>query len=141
MADRAPHIPKMEQIRAAEALARKNNELANTMEVVLARIQTSEGGMPTLEAARKFGVSEVELAAYALRFLGKNIREGYGLNVTLSIAEQSGVVTPVEANELYERIKAEMAAAGPVVETEAVIAARAEAAAKWLEEMLASCGE
>lgn len=141
MSDSESRIPVMEQIRAAEALARRNNELANTMEVVLERIKTSEGGNPTLKAAREFGVSETELKAYAFRFLERDVREGYSPSVIRSIAEQSGVVTPSEADELYERIKAEMAAAGPAVESDDERIKREEAEAKWLAEMLEMCGE
>lgn len=106
---------------------------------ILARIQTSEGGNPTIKAAREIGVSEGELRGYVFRILEKNIREGYGLETTLSIARNSGVaVTAEEVKALFAKTQAEMAATKPSGET-AEEKERKEAV--WLEEMLKSCGE
>lgn len=116
-------------------------ELDNERATILARIKTDEGGNPTIQKAREFGASEQELKDYAFRFLAKDVREGYSPSVIRSIAEQSGVVTPTEADELFERVKAEMAAAGPAVESDEERVAREAAEAKRLEEMLAMCGE
>jgi hypothetical protein len=141
MSEQPPYVPAEEQAGIAKQLAESNSELIDEKATILARIQTSEGGNPTIQKAREFGVSERELKDYAFRFLEKDIREGYSSSVIRSIAEQSGVVTETEANELYERIKAEMAAAGPAVETEDERIIREAAEAKWLAEMLEMCGE
>ncbi len=118
MSEQPPFVPEEERERSAERLAKHNLELADEMATILARIKTSEGGNPTIQKAREFGVSERELKEYAFRFLEKDIREGYSPSVVRSIAEQSGVVTEAEVNELCERIKAEMAVAVPVVESD-----------------------
>lgn len=108
-------------------------------EYILARIQTSEGGNPTIKAAREIGVSESELRGYVFRFLEKDIREGYGLETILSIARNSGVaVTVEEVTALFAKTQAEMATKGPSSET---AEAKAGREAIWLEEMLKSCGE
>ena len=105
---------------------------------ILARIQTSEGGNPTIKAAREIGVPESELREYVFRLLEKDTREGYGLDTILSIAKNSGVaVTPEEVTALFKKTQAEMVAKNPSDETPEK---KAQREAAWLEEMLKLCG-
>lgn len=139
MSEQTKYVPSESELAQAEAaMTEEQRELSEKRNYLLARIQTAEGGNPTIKAARDIGVPESELTKYALRFLEKNIREGYGLDTARSIAEQSGVVTRAEVDALFEKIKAAMAQETPPVETAAEKEAKE---AKWLAEMLELCGE
>lgn len=130
-----PYVPSAAEIAQAEKTLK---ELSERREYILARIKTSEGGNPTIIEARALGVPESELTEYALRFLEKDIREGYGLDTVRSIAEQSGVVTKTEVDALFEKVKAKMAVEGLTTETPEE---KARKEAVWLAEMLELCGE
>ena len=142
MSEEESHIPpELRSMKSVATTSEEPREGSERREYVLARIKTSEGGNPTIKEAREFGVSEKELTEYALRFLKKDIMDGYSLSVVRSIAEQSGVVTREEIDELYERTKAEILALGTVVETDEEKAKKEAAEAAWLAEMLEMCGE
>jgi len=117
-------------------MTEEEKKLSEKREHFLARIKNFEGGNPTIKGAREIGVPESELTQFALRFLEKDIREGYGLETVRSIAKQSGVVTRAEVDALFEKVKAAMETEGPSAETPEE---KVQREAKWLEEMLKLC--
>ncbi len=114
-----------------EAEIKEHHEMMERPEYAQACKNTKHGG-DLMSELLKLGVPRTEVETFARAHLEKNIRAGYGLNSTRSIAKQGGVIAETEVDELFEKVKAKMLTEAPA-ETEEQ---KAQREAEELAEML-----
>lgn len=114
-----------------ESEIEEQHEIMKRPEYAQACVNIKQRGDLIRELLR-LGVPKTEVEAFALTRLEKNIRAGYGLATTRSIAKQGGVITEAEIDKFFEEVKAKMLTEAPTETAED----KARREARELEEML-----